>query len=180
MLERENVEDSHWYTLASLIKRGDCTSEVYHSILDQTLRCFRRLLGMFPESNQHPHRCRARFELLCARDSENMEAKAQEGQPAPGLESASTAAQAETINAEAMGTEDDKPTREHAAENLEEMMEREEAESKRQRTEAWLSVCPLLRPTVELPVNYVTTQVIDEKKNCFTITGLARDLHHMW
>lgn len=79
-----------------------------------------------------------------------------------------------------MGTEDDKQTREHAAENIEEMMEREEAESKRQRTEAWLSVCPLLRPTVELPVNYVTTQVIDEKKNSFTITGLARDLHHMW
>ena len=82
---------------------------------------------MFPESNQHTDRCRARFELLCARDSENIEAKAQEGQPAPGLESASKAAQAETINAEAMEAQDDKPTREHAAENLDERMEREEA-----------------------------------------------------
>ena len=37
----------------------------------------------FRKSQQHTERCRARFDLLCAREDGPVEARAQEGQPAP-------------------------------------------------------------------------------------------------
>ena len=104
--------------------------------------------------------CRARFDLLCAGEDGPVEARAQEGQPAPpgpaapNLISTSTAAQTGGVDTDVMESEDIEPavsSRAHATAapirpfvtGGDETMEQERPESKRQRTVAGLPVCSL-------------------------------------
>ena len=115
----------------------------------------------FRKSQQHTERCRARFDLLCAGEDGPVEARAQEGQPAPpdpaapNLISTSTAAQTGGVDTDVMESEDIEPavsSRAHATAapirpfvtGGDETMEQEGPESKRQRTVACLPVCSLL------------------------------------
>ena len=117
--------------------------------------CFRR-------SRQHSERCRARCDLLCAGEEGPVEARAQEGQPAPpdpaapNLVSKSTAAQTGGVDTNVMESEDIEPALSSQAHATaapirplvtggDETMEQGEGpESKRQRTVACLPVCSLL------------------------------------
>ena len=117
----------------------------------------------FRKSQQHSERCRAPFELLCAGEDGPIEARAQEGMPAPSdpaapnLLSTSTVAQAGKVDTDAMETEENEPAVSSQAPAIatpvepsvtgnDETMEQEGPESKRQRTVAGLSVCSLLNP----------------------------------
>ena len=139
----------------------------------------------FRKSQQHSERCRARFELLCAGEDGPVEVKAQEGMQAPpdpaapNLVSTSTAAQSGKVDTDAMETEENKPAVssqalaiatpvEPSVTGNDETLEQEGPESKRQRTVAGLSVCSLLTPVDEIPidgipVNYVATHDIDHR-----------------
>ena len=128
----------------------------------------------FRKNQQHTERCRARFDLLCAGEDGPLEARAQEGQPAPpdpaapNLISTSTAAQSGGADTDVMESEDIEPavsSRAHATAapirpfvtGGDETMDQEGPESKRQRTVARLLVCSLLTPVDEIPVSYVAT-----------------------
>ena len=69
----------------------------------------------FRKSQQHRERCRARFDLLCAGEDGPVEARDQEGQPAPpdpaapNLISTSTAAQTGGVDTDVMESEDIEP-----------------------------------------------------------------------
>ena len=137
----------------------------------------------FRKSQQHSERCWARFELLCAGEEGPIEAKAQEGMPAPSdpaapnLVSTSTAAQTGKVDTDAMETEENEPAVSSPARAIAvpvepsvtgnyETMEQEGPESKRQRTVAGLSVCSLLTPVDEIdeiPVNYFATHESDQE-----------------
>ena len=132
------------------------------------------------KSQQHTERCRARFDLLCAGEDGPVEARAQEGQPAPpdpaapNLISTTMAAQTGGVDTDVMESEDIEPavsSRAHATAapirpfvtGGDETMEQEGPESKRQRTVAGLPVCSLLIPADEIPVSYVATHEIDDR-----------------
>ena len=117
----------------------------------------------FRRSQQHSERCWARFDLLCAGEEGPVEARAQEGQPAPPdpavpkIISTSAAAQTGGVDTDVMESEDIEPavsSRAHAtaapirpfATRGDETVEQEGPESKRQRIVAGLLVCSLLTP----------------------------------
>ena len=134
----------------------------------------------FRKSQHHSERCRARVELLCAGEEGPVEARAQEGQPAPpdpaapNLISTSTAAQTGGVDTDVMESEDIEPavsSQAHAtaapirpiATGGDETMEQEGPESKRQGAVAGLPVCSLLILVDEIPVSNLATHEIDDR-----------------
>ena len=139
----------------------------------------------FGKTQQHSERCRARFDLLCAREDGPVEVRAQEGMQtpsdpaAPNLVSTSAATQEGKVDTHSMETEDNKPavsSQPHAlatpiepsVTGNDKTMEQEVPERKRQRAVAGLSVCSLLTTIDdisfhEIPVNYVATHEIDHR-----------------
>ena len=114
----------------------------------------------FRKSQQHTERFRARFDLLCAGEDGPVEARAQQGQPAPpdpaapNLISTSTAAHTGGVDTDVMESEDIGPavsSQAHATAGPirpfvtggDETMEQEGPESKRQRAVSGLPVCSL-------------------------------------
>ena len=134
----------------------------------------------FRKSQQHTERCRTRFDLLCTGEDGPVEARAQEGQPAPpdpaapNLISTSTAAQTGGVDTDVMESMDTEPavsSRAHATAapirpfvtGGDETME-QKPESKRQSSVAGLPVCSLLTPVNEITVSYVATHEIDDTR----------------
>ena len=89
-----------WYITRALVERYGPTEDCGET---------------FRKSQQHTERCRARFDLLCAREEGPVEVRAQEGQPAapdpaaPNLVSTSAAAQTGGVDTDVMESEDIEP-----------------------------------------------------------------------
>ena len=164
---RRKVEGKHWNERALKMVTGTSWNPPLGEVVVRRRYITRALVerygptedcgACFRKSQQHSERCRARFELLCAREDGPVEARAQEGQPAPpdraapNLVSTSNAAQADGVDTNAMETEDTElamssqsravaaPIRPFVTRD-DETLEQEGPESKKQCTVAFLCV----------------------------------------
>ena len=129
----------------------------------------------FRKSQQHTHRCRARFELLCAGEDGPVEARAQERQPAPpdpaapNLISTSTAAQTGGVDTDVMESEDIEPavsSRAHTTAAPIRPFVRGGDETMELEGPAYCgrSFCVFsFDPLDEIPVSYVATHEMDDR-----------------
>ena len=118
---RRKVEGKHWNDRALKMVTGTPWNPRPGEVVARRRNIARALVerygptedcgACFRKSQQRTERCRARFDLLCAGEDGPVEARAQEGQPAPpdpaalNLTSASTAAQTKGVDTDVMESE---------------------------------------------------------------------------
>ena len=122
---RRNVEGKRWNESALKMVTGTPWNPRPREVVARRRNITRALVerygptedcgACFRKSQQHTERCRARFDLMCAGEDGPVEARAQEGQPAPpdpaapNLISKSTAAQTGGVDTYVMESEDIEP-----------------------------------------------------------------------